>query len=331
MNSRTKAALTTENMDCIIRQQFPQDKVLSITELSDGMCNAAWMIRGTGRLSNGVVLKVGPGTDAELLTYEKDKLRTEILVYQMLEDRDIPTPRLLGADTSRSIIPNDYFFIEAVPGSTWKSCMHAIPSENMPGLKQQLGRCNAAVHSVEGDWFGYIKEDARFRFDTWGGAFTAMMKDILDDGRQRAYMLPYHAIERALSVHRHLLDAVETPRLVDFDLWAGNVFVDHPDCTGITGVIDFEQCFYGDPFADFTSAVHLFSDVSKENDFLKGYGEISGRTPVVTEDDEIRMDLYRLYMAVILYVEAYRFDDGYAAGVRRSNSKRMERLLKKLI
>lgn len=329
MESKTKSRLTPDVINTLVKLHFPEAHITSIQELTEGMCNAAWRLEGSGSLSQGIILKAGPSAGTEMLTYEKDKLRTEIRVYQLLEKKEIPTPRLLAWDISRTLVPCDYFFVDLVPGATWKSCLGSIPAQNIPDLMKQLGRCNAAVHSVEGEWFGYIKEDTRFRFDTWGKAFTAMMTDILNDGRQRGYALPYEEITHVLDAHRRRLDAVKTPRLVDFDMWAGNVFVNAPECTRITGVIDFEQCFYGDPFADFTSAVSLFQNVSQEQDFLAGYSEI-GSPLNISADDEIRMDLYRLYMTVILFVEAYRFDEGYATGIRKYCYSQMDELIKRL-
>ena len=130
-------------------------------------------------------------------------------------------------------------------------------------------------------------------------------------------------------MHQDRLNVVKTPRLVDFDLWAGNVFLNAPDCTDITGVIDFEQCFFGDPLADFTAAVHLLENVESEQDFLEGYAQIRGPLHF-SEDDRIRMDLYRLYMQIILFVEAYRFDEAYAENVKRRSGRKMAVLLENL-
>ncbi len=329
MHSITKSNLSTETIRHLVELHFPKEQVFSIVEFSEGMCNGAWKITGTGSLQKDVVLKAGPSDQVQMLTYEKDKLRTEILVYQLLSNREIPIPRLLASDTSRREVPCDYFFMDWVPGATWLSCLYQIPAENRPELMRQLGRCFGAIHSVEGGWFGYIKEDTRFQFDTWGAAFTAMMTDILNDGRKHGCLLPYEKIERVLTMHQDRLNVVKTPRLVDFDLWAGNVFLNAPDCTDITGVIDFEQCFFGDPLADFTAAVHLLENVESEQEFLEGYAQIRGSLHF-SEDDRIRMDLYRLYMQIILFVEAYRFDEAYAENVRRRSGRKMEVLQEKL-
>ena len=67
-----------------------------------------------------------------------------------------------------------------------------------------------------------------------------------------------------------------------------------------------------------------------EPDFQKGYSEISGSPFVITDHDRIRMMLYRLYMSVILFVESYRYDEQYAAMVKRHVIKGIRQLLGQL-
>lgn len=316
MESKTKSKLEQKQVEKLVKKHFSDEGTIRIAELADGMMNSAWLIQGSGSLKNGAVLKVGPLPEAELLTYEKDLTRTEIEVYKILSGSKLPIPGLLAYDTTRQDLPCDYFFMEQLEGQTWKDCEEKLSGEDRAGLMYELGCCNAAIHSVQGKWFGYIKEDKRFRFDTWGLAFAAMMQDILNDGKYRGYDLPYEEINKTVQKYQRELNEIKVPKLVDFDLWAGNVFVKEQGGYHISGVVDFERCFYGDIYADFTSAMSLFDDVDKEPEFRAGYEKISGGKLSVTENDRIRMNLYRLYMAVILFTEAYRFDKAYAKAVQ---------------
>ncbi|MCI9338131.1 MAG: aminoglycoside phosphotransferase family protein [Lachnospiraceae bacterium] len=328
MESKTKSTVSREMIAAVVSRHFPGEELLSIEELTEGMFNSAYVIRGSGIMESGIVLKVGPAPEAELLTYEKDILRTEVEAYRLLQGRPIRIPRILAWDYTHEEIPCDYFFMEHVEGCLWKNCAERISPENRRQLMYELGRCNAAVHGVKGNWFGYLKEDARFRFDTWAEAFFAMMSDILEDGRRKGCRLPYDEITAAVIRRKDCLNAVRTPCLVDFDMWAGNVLVDEASCSRITGIIDFERCFFGDPAADFISAVSLFDNVEEEPDFRRGYSQVSQVPFEVTEDMRIRMDLYRLYMAVILFVESYRFGETYESKVKTQMAERIGRLLK---
>lgn len=134
----------------------------------------------------------------------------------------------------------------------------------------------------------------------------------------------------AVTSCENCLNEIKTPHLVDFDMWAGNIFIDEATCSHITGIIDFERSFFGDPAADFTSAMMLFDNVEDEPDFRKGYSEISIVPLKITDNDRIRMNLYRLYMAVILFVESYRYDEDYAEMIKGHLNKNIAHLLEEL-
>lgn len=330
MKSKTKSSITAEQVKKIAQVHFPDASIERVVELTDGMFNTAFLIEGSGKTADGVVLKTGPVATTETLTYEKDILRTEVEVYRLLKNKPIPVPVVFAHDFSRNLIACDYFFMEKVQGQTWKSIARKIPQDDRSELMRELGRYNAAVHSVEGGWFGYIKNDKRFRYDSWSKAFCGMMNDIMNDGRERGYTLPYEEIYAALKKHQCVLDEISIPKLVDFDMWAGNVFISRSSRYQISGVVDFERCFFGDPFADFTSAMMLFDDVEKEKDFQCGYNEVSGKPFIVCDNDRIRMNLYRLYMAVIMMVETYRYNKAYAMVVKGYFKSQINKILKTL-
>ena len=68
MYSITKSNLSTETIRHLVELHFPKEQVFSIVEFSEGMCNGAWKITGTGSLQKGVVLKAGPSDQVEMLT-----------------------------------------------------------------------------------------------------------------------------------------------------------------------------------------------------------------------------------------------------------------------
>ena len=331
MESKTKTHLSTEQVRKIILRHFPDEIIDEVSELTEGMQNAAWMISGTGVLQNKVVLKIGAAPDADLLTYEKDNLIAERHAYEQLKDKGVPIPKLLVYDDSGEIIANKYLIISYVEGNTWKNCLNDISPEQKKALMYELGKCAARIHSVEGEKFGYIKGVDSFLFDTWGEAFSAMVHAIMEDGRKREFPLPYDLISAALEKYVDILNEVKTPHLVDFDLWAGNIFINAPDNTHIAAVIDFGNCFYGDPFAEFVGATHLYEDVDNEEDLKRGYSEGTGCEFIVTEKDKLRMRLYRLYLTLIIYVESYRYAEGYGRRVREIMGEKIEEALEFLM
>ena len=301
----TKYKMTPDKIQILVDRHFPESKLKEVRELNSGTFNMAYHIKGTYLPSSGTVLKIGPAQGIDVPKHEEDILHTEVLAYQLLDETRVPVPKLYAYDYTHEDIPCDYFFMEFIEGEPWID-QYLSMGKVRPKLMRELGRYSAMIHSVEGGWFGDIAGDQAARFSSWGDAFMAMMESALEESRIRQFHLPCEEIRGAVSARRELLDAVGKPCLVNFDMWAGNVFLRKKACR-VSGIIDFERCFFGDPYAGFVSAVLLIDDVEKEKEFIAGYNEASGKTLVFSRDNRIRMELYRLYFNVITTIETYRY------------------------
>lgn len=327
MKSVTKAELTCGQVELLCKKAFPNETVGEIRELTEGMFNTAYYVAGSGALQGGVILKVGPAAGTKVLTYEKDIIKTEIAMYRALEEKDVPVPRVLFEDDTLSEIDSVYFFMEYIPGVLWKDADEEKMKACRPELMRQVGHIFSETHSVIGTHFGYIKDDPHYRFNSWSAAYTGMLRDICEDGRRDGKQLPYDTILALAEKHRDALDEIKEPRLVNFDMWAGNIMLrDLGDRYTVCGVFDLERAFYGDPAADFISSVMVFDDVYSEPELKEGY---AGCLPLSGSAD-IRMNLYRLYLMVIMFVETYRFDDEYAKGTQNWIRPILEELIRKL-
>jgi fructosamine-3-kinase len=80
--------------------------------------------------------------------------------------------------------------------------------------------------------------------------------------------------------------------LVHFDLWQGNILLDHGE---ITGLVDGERAFWGDPLAEMPSLA-LFGNI--DDAFLDGYGGIA-----FDDAARRRLALYRAYLYLIMLIE----------------------------
>lgn len=304
MKSVTKYKMTPEKIQILLNRHFPGTKLEEARELNNGTFNMAYHIKGSYLPSNGAVLKIGPAQGTEVPVHEKDILHTEVRAYELLDDIQVPVPKLYAYDYTHEDIPCDYLFMEYIQGELWIDQYMAL-GKTRPELMRELGRYSAMIHSVEGERFGGVA-DGHSRFESWGEAFTAMMESALEECRTRQFNLPYQEIKRVLHEQKEVLDAVEKPSLVNFDMWAGNVFL-RKKARRVSGIIDFERCFFGDPYAGFVSAVLLIDDVEREKDFIAGYNEVSGKPLIFNRENRIRMELYRLYFNVITTVETYRY------------------------
>ncbi|MCM1102208.1 MAG: aminoglycoside phosphotransferase family protein [Clostridium sp.] len=304
MKTATKNTFTDEEITTVIKRHFPDDTVTEIIPLNGGTFNTLYRINGNGTLANGIILKTGPCGNVKLPDHEKKILQTEVYTYQLLNGHNIPIPKIYGYDFSKTDIPCDYFIMERMHGKTW---FEYWPIRD-PELMRALGKYTARMHSVEPVRFGEISDDPAKRFDTWGAAFTAMTDNVLEEIRAQNLLLPFDKIRYAVESRRAMLDALQKPSLVNIDLWAGNVFVrKQEEGYQLTGIIDFERCFSGDPLASFSTALLLYDNVEKETAFLEGYNNASPKPLRITNEDREKMLLYEMLMYLRSYAETSRY------------------------
>ncbi|MET0238056.1 MAG: aminoglycoside phosphotransferase family protein [Kibdelosporangium sp.] len=249
-------------------------------ELTEASYNTAYRIRLTD--GTGLVLKVAPDPDAPGLTYEHGLMRTEAEFYQAAQGK-VPVPEVVYSSGS------EFLLMTELPGNNWFGQRDSITDTDR--LRTELGGHVAALHRITGPGFGYPQNPLQ---PTWRAAFTAMMADILADAERYEVPLPIDGIRAAIHANEALLDAVDTPVLVHFDLWDGNILVHDGR---ISGLVDGERAFWGDPVAEFVSLA-LFRDIEEDHAFFEGYGPVE-----FTGDVRRRLAMYRSYLYLIMIVE----------------------------
>ncbi|MFH8802708.1 phosphotransferase family protein [Streptomyces sp. NPDC017936] len=271
-------------------------------ELTDGWFNTAYRV--VTAEGDSAVVKMCPAPDAPVLRYERGVMGTEAMFYRRVASLSgFPTPELLHEGP-------DFLLISELPGEPWKNAVRQLPEGEKGKLMRQVGGIVAALHSVECEpgRFGCPAPQAALLAGDWPTAFLAMVEAILEDAeRWRSPLgLPHSDVRGLVKAGTRALEEVRRPSLVHFDLWPGNLFVDPGSVSGgapprVTGVIDHERAFWGDPVADLV-ALQICGDVGPGSGFLAGYLENGGRleyTPSVVH----RLALYRLYFSLVLVVE----------------------------
>lgn len=313
MKSKTKTRLSETQILELVRKHFGQKvSPTAITELKGGMFNAAYRLDRIGD-HQAVVLKVSVGPDKPILTYERNIMAAELEVYRLLRERSsVPIPAILVQDLSRQIIDRDYFFMTALQGETMHKMQRKLTADENNALKAEVAGYMAQIHNIHNDYFGYLAAAPDEHFSNWRQAWQHMMGMIIQDGHKRQVRLPYERIEKVLERHLSLLDHIQTPSLVDYDLWAGNIFITKVnDRFQVEGIVDFERSFWGDPLADYASSIIMLSDIRKEPIYWNSYKEARGGLPEIGDDDITRINLYKLYLWTIMVVETYRYDFPY--------------------
>lgn len=263
--------------------------------LGGGTYNSLYRVRleDGGRL----VLKLPPGPGTPRLTYEDQLLVNEGEFY-----------RRAAAGTS-VIVPEvvhlaaDSMLMSELPGEPWSALADGLGEQEHQRLRRELGAYVAELGTVRGTRFGYPSE-AVPTANTWREAFTGMLEAVLADAERFEAKLPV-SVERVRGLVRDAapaLDEVTVPTLVHFDLWQGNILLAQEEGQWtITGVIDGERMFWGDPLAEFVS-LNLFGEPEDDPALLAGYRAAGGDADF-DQAARLRMALYRCYLYLIMLVE----------------------------
>lgn len=240
------------------------------TELTEGTFNTVY------RIGPDLILKLSPDPAAPVMAYEQDLIHTEALFYKSARGK-APVPEVVYTG-------DDFLLMTALPGTT----MQGVAGDERAALRRELGGIVSTLHEVTGPGFGYPQKGL---VATWSEAFLSMIDDVLADAVRFAVDLPRPAeqIRRHVLDRVPMLDAVQTPRLIHFDLWDGNILVEDGR---ITGLVDGERALWGDPVAEFVSLTLFSTYIDPE--LLAGYGELElGET----------LGLYRIYLYLIMLIE----------------------------
>ena len=294
-DSRTKTRLSVNEIDELTRHAVGGVGVIGVEELTGGYFNSAYQVR----LEDGqtLVLKVAPSADVPVLTYEADLMRGEVEAMRLAgRDTRVPVPTIRCADLTRARLPVDYLFMDFVDGRPWSSARDELTDSQNAGVERQLGAITAAINEIGHSTFGYLATGPAF--ESWLEAFAWMCRSLYDDAYRFGIdtSLPEAEFEGLLERHSEVFSEVTRPRLVHWDLWAGNVLVETDD-TGhaqVRGVIDFERAMWADPLMEFIPG--RLHDIDA---YEAGYGQ-----PLLsTKPQRLRRLFYNVYLGLVLLIE----------------------------
>lgn len=299
MESHTKNRQPDSVLRALITRAFGPDQVPHgdgfAQEITEGWFNVAYRIR----LRDGqqVVLKIAPPADVPVLSREVGMMRSELEAMRLVSERTAaPVPKILHADLTHEVVDADLFFMEFIDADNFGFSADAglLDAEVVAAGNRELGALNHEINSVIGDHFGPLTGKG---FPTWREAFTAMIEDVLADGRRAGVDLGWSDEEILAVLERHAasLDEVVVPRLVEVDLWAKNSMIQDGR---IVAILDHERALWGDPLMEAGLTGLDLPAFGDPTDFMEGFG-----LERLTEAETIRRRLYSLHLALVMVVE----------------------------
>jgi aminoglycoside phosphotransferase (APT) family kinase protein len=294
MYALTKTPITLETAQTITAAHFGGEaKIDRFTELTDGMYNTVALIELVDGQKS--VLKVAPPDRVKVLRYEKNIMRAEVDVLRLIRAQtEVPVPEVIAIDTSRCLIDNDYYLMTFVPGVGMYKLRQQLSTQDQRAIDFRTGEYLHQMNAITGSSFGYFAQP-EFHFSTWQETFQCMISHCLQDGRDAGVELPFpnDMLGARLQTFTTVLDEVTQPRLVHWDLWDGNIFVD-PETKKITGILDCERALWGDPLMEVN-----FGAFGVNPALIEGYG----LDLLSTLGAKTRRTLYNIYLWLIMIIE----------------------------
>jgi aminoglycoside phosphotransferase (APT) family kinase protein len=266
----------------------------AVLELKDGWFNASYRVRlSDGR---GVVLKIAPPRDAEVMRYERNIMAIEVATMRLVRQNPaIPVPEIYHFDDTHELCDADYFFMEHMTGDSLEHVINSLSPVTKASVERHIGEIVREINSFHGVYFGY-DGNPDLRADTWREAFIRIVESVLQDAADKnvRFDFGYDELRATILKHAPALEEVTTPCLVHWDAWNPNFFVQDGK---ITGIIDFERALWAEPLME--AQFRQFGD-GGITDSMRGYGKTA-----FTLAEEQRNHLYALHLGLVMHTECF--------------------------
>lgn len=308
MGSRTKVPITTEKVKelySIARFKITGEP----TPITEGEFNAIFNVPTD---MGDTVIKLSPDNEDNLLTYEKGIMKREIEFYSLISDKtDIPVPRVLYSDLSKSAVSCEWFIMEKISGQT-------LDKTDFSYAQKQKIILNilSKLHKLSGSRYGYNGE-----YGNWYDAIRAMISDLYRDGEKKCECIKYGKtlLKKELSLGARLINAVDKNKellksvdstFVNFDLWDKNMIFDGKRVY----MIDPERSFFGDFIGDIVMTDIMKTSLTQKKSLIEQYINANGKEIEINRDTDVRFNIMLGYISFLMVIEKYyrySFPDPY--------------------
>lgn len=208
----------------------------------------------------------------------------------------IPTAQVISVRHDAPIGGYDFMLMEKMPGQNMKNYLIGN-REVETSLVRDMGRKMASLHQVKVNGFGFFDNDYARSAGKLRGIHATFREHVLAALPENLSVLVganYLTGSQAKKITQLLTESkligCESPRLLHNDMADWNVLTDGKT---LTAILDWDECFAGDPVAD-VACWSLFFQPERLATFLEGYREIAG----FGDDFEDKLHIYRLRYVV---------------------------------
>jgi aminoglycoside phosphotransferase (APT) family kinase protein len=294
-------------------------RVTELTQLEGGWSRHSWALSvdDPDAGARDLIIRVRPR--GALLDTD---LAQEFRTYELLADEPVPTPRPHGMEPADDTPFGGAFFVmERLPGwspNVWRERDRTVLAEDWNGHRRyaaDLVAALAGIHALPSERVAgsVVARDFAATLDHWQGVHHEVR--LVDDP----------VIEEAYAWARSRTPDPVAPRLVHGDYRIGNCLIDDGR---LTGVLDWELSFFGDPRFDLgyialdyhagkfaRPGSELLNAVAERDWFLERYTEATGFA-VDAEVVRTFSVVGLLMLSAILVTGIRRYADGVTDDIR---------------
>jgi aminoglycoside phosphotransferase (APT) family kinase protein len=261
--------------------------IISARELGGGTFNTTFLVTLDDQQ---VILRIAPSTTAHLMWNDHWLMRREVQIQPFFAALATLMPRTLLADFTHQLIDRDYIVQTYLAGDRWDHSTDRFTPEEKLRLWEQFGSITKTIHNTMGTTFGGPYPAPEFQ--TWShtvlyrleSALQAMIEEQLDVTDLRSVLM---IVQNQYAP----FDAIAQPRLLHGDLWLFNILVSRgSEGPTISGILDADRAWWGDPLADWTMFVLAMAASEKHPGharFWQSYG-----APEQTPETTFRREVY---------------------------------------
>lgn len=286
----TKNKQSQETIDKMAAKAYPGKKISSCTELTEGLCNVAYLI--TFQDGEKKILKIAAADNHGYMTNEINMMTAEVSAMKLLQNKlSAKVAKVDLHDNSKTLCSGEYFFMEYLEGENYFHLKESLSEKEQQNLDLQIGRIVREFTDIKGSFFGLLG-DTIHRFHSLYELIHYMLSNVIRDADRKAvnYFIDGSELLTLLERDRTIFNQVTTPGLVHYDLWEGNIFVKDMQ---VSGLIDWERALWGDPLME-----DRFRRHTRNTAFLQGFG-----IDALTDTQQHRIYWYDIILYLTMMTE----------------------------
>lgn len=212
------------------------------------------------------VFKLEGGKELALKISPRYSLFTEIFLKKA-KSRGFPVPRVLVVDTSKKLIPYDFYITEWVRGNT----PDEFRNKDLYCCAFELGRMFARMHKIHTDGYGFPRTSGGWSHKSW----SLVLRDFIY--RETSFVRIQKLFGRKIAnmtseIIKDERMEIASPSLIHGDTGEDQFVVEKKVSRWIIrGILDPSDYISGDPMVDIAGAMITWNKRAYREGFYDGY------------------------------------------------------------